>query len=785
MSSTFAPLAPTETPVPFEEGWAQIQTKALRVLERMMETDCMQEGGKLFDNKEYSAIYTTTYLMCTQQTPYNWSDLIYGRFIAFLEEYLRSYVLPALQSKEGTALLNEMVRRGDNHTTMTLWLKKFFLYLDRFHVDYNDLPKLDVTAATYFKQFVFDLVSPAVTSAILALVDQERNGNMVDRAGIAKAVKIYERMGMGGLDTYEEALEAPLLAKSREFYVAQAHLWLASDTTPTYLIKTERAIKDEAERVHHYLNAETEHKLLRVLEDVLLKEHETALITREGSGVLSMLENDRNEDLARVFRLFDRVKEGIQPVADIFQAHVTKLGMNIIAARRERVKEKKETNDDSEFIKDLLALHAKYLDLITSHMNSNNHFQKALKEAFTHVVNSESVGKYPTAELLASYSNRVLKKGGDLLNDDEVNTALDAIIQLFSYLVEKDIFSESYRNLLAKRLLTQTSANDDQERAMIGKLKIKCGTSFTTRMEGMITDLALSENSARQFETFYKNVRNDHGLSKVDVNVQQLTSGHWGGAVKMMCDDAILPHALAKIRDIYDDFFKVHFSGKKIAYCNGLGSVTLKGNFCRGTKSYDLKISTLQAVVLMAFNEVPEGGCLSFAELMARTNMTDVEVLKRIAHSLSCGKERVLKKIAAGSAAGGKGGDDAAGADAGAGAEGAAVKKSSDSIVRETDSFEFNDAYTSQKKAVTIPTPAFDEVTNTKKIDEDRTFAIEACIVRTMKMRKTLSNQQLHAEVLNQLSTFRPDLRLIKRRIESLIEREYLRRDGNNFEYQA
>lgn len=76
--------------------------------------------------------------------------------------------------------------------------------------------------------------------------------------------------------------------------------------------------------------------------------------------------------------------------------------------------------------------------------------------------------------------------------------------------------------------------------------------------------------------------------------------------------------------------------------------------------------------------------------------------------------------------------------------------------------------------------PLLDEGYNPKKVNEDRSIAIEAAIVRTMKARLTLSHQQLIVEVLSQLSFFKPDPKTIKRGIESLIDREYLTRDMNN-----
>ena len=83
---------------------------------------------------------------------------------------------------------------------------------------------------------------------------------------------------------------------------------------------------------------------------------------------------------------------------------------------------------------------------------------------------------------------------------------------------------------------------------------------------------------------------------------------------------------------------------------------------------------------------------------------------------------------------------------------------------------------------------SLDESHNVKRVEEDRTNAIEAAIVRIMKARKALAHQQLVAEVLTQLAFFRPDPKLIKRKIESLIDRDYLERDpesNNTYRYLA
>jgi len=74
-------------------------------------------------------------------------------------------------------------------------------------------------------------------------------------------------------------------------------------------------------------------------------------------------------------------------------------------------------------------------------------------------------------------------------------------------------------------------------------------------------------------------------------------------------------------------------------------------------------------------------------------------------------------------------------------------------------------------------------------VTENRKHAVEACIVRIMKARKTLNHQILVAEVSTQLMPFfPPDPRVIKKRIEDLIARDYLERDAektNVYHYLA
>lgn len=53
---------------------------------------------------------------------------------------------------------------------------------------------------------------------------------------------------------------------------------------------------------------------------------------------------------------------------------------------------------------------------------------------------------------------------------------------------------------LAKRLLLSKSASNDLEKSMVSKLKTECGSAFTSKLEGMFKDMALSTELMSQLK---------------------------------------------------------------------------------------------------------------------------------------------------------------------------------------------------------------------------------------------------------------------------------------------
>ncbi len=574
------------------------------------------------------------------------------------------------------------------------------------------------------------------TNAIIELIDQEREGNMIDKTIIKTNIELYENIGMGNLESYTSDFETPLLDRTREFYAKKREEWIVSDSTPEYLIKAEKVLTEEKNRVHDYLNPASEGKLLRVVEEEILEKVESVLLEKEGSGCRVLLANDKSEDLQRMFRLFSRLDNGLGPIASIVERFISDMGNEVVQQRQSRLESgEKDKNDDPAFVKALLALHEKYLGVIKTDFSGHSIFQKALKDAFVEFVN-HNVGNFTNAEFMSTYCDRILKSGGEKLSESEVEDNLEKVVQLFSYLTEKDLFAEIYRNQLAKRLLNGRSASNDAEKVMISKLKMQCGTHFTSKMEGMLSDLAVGADQKGEFDEQMK-LHN----SKIDFSVQVLTTGFW--PTYNSPNIAIAPE-MTKCLDIFKNWHDRRHQQRKLSWVFSLGNATVRAVY--GKKTYDLMVSTLQAVALNALNG---GKTMKYEDLKEVLNLEDT-VLKPVMHSLSCGKYKLVSKTP--------------------------VSKQ----IKAGDSFTANAKFTCNMRKIRIPMASLDASHNSKKVEEDRNHAIEASIVRTMKARKTLKHQQLQAEVLSQLAFFKPNPRVIKKRIESLIEREYLERSADD-----
>jgi hypothetical protein len=108
-------------------------------------------------------------------------------------------------------------------------------------------------------------------------------------------------------------------------------------------------------------------------------------------------------------------------------------------------------------------------------------------------------GSTKSPELLARYCDALLKKSAKNPDESEMEEALQAVMTIFKYIEDKDVFQKFYSKWLAKRLVHQTSASDDAEASMISKLKHACGYEYTSKLQRMFQDMSVSRDLNTKF----------------------------------------------------------------------------------------------------------------------------------------------------------------------------------------------------------------------------------------------------------------------------------------------
>ncbi|XP_070024395.1 cullin-1 isoform X2 [Nicotiana sylvestris] len=202
-------------PLSFVEGWPILQEEAIDKLIHLVEGNSSNQ----FNSEEYMRIYTTIYNMCDKNNRAGPEALkLYSQYKKTIEDYVSSKVLPSIQGKEDAILLQELLKRWNNHKTMTWWLLRFFYYLERCLIPKTRLPTIQETSYLVFYELVYGEMNDRVRDAVISLIDKEREGEQIDQALVKNVLNIYVEMDEDSMKYYAKDFEESMLNDTTIFY---------------------------------------------------------------------------------------------------------------------------------------------------------------------------------------------------------------------------------------------------------------------------------------------------------------------------------------------------------------------------------------------------------------------------------------------------------------------------------------------------------------------------------------------------------------------------------------
>ncbi|NXF39212.1 CUL4A protein, partial [Nyctibius bracteatus] len=657
---------------------------------------------------------------------YKVSATLYKQLRQVCEDHVKAQILqfreyPFLvhrnDSLDSLLFLKKINKCWQDHCRQMIMIRSIFLFLDRTYVLQNSmLPSIWDMGLELFRNHVISDKQVQNKTIDGILLLIERERN--GEAVDRSLLRSLLSMLSDLQQVYKESFEQRFLEETNCLYAAEGQRLMQEREVPEYLHHVNKRLEEEGDRVITYLDHSTQKPLIACVEKQLLGEHLSAILQK---GLDNLLDENRISDLTQTYQLFSRVKGGQQILLQHWSEYIKNFGTTIVV----------NPEKDKDMVQELLDFKDKVDHIIEVCFQKNEKFINLMKESFETFIN-----KRPNkpAELIAKYVDSKLRAGNKEATDEELERILDKIMIIFRFIHGKDVFEAFYKKDLAKRLLVGKSASVDAEKSMLSKLKHECGAAFTSKLEGMFKDMELSKDVMVQFKQYMQN-QSDPG--NIDLTVNILTMGYWPTYTPM---EVHLNSEMIKLQEVFKTFYLGKHSGRKLQWQTTLGHAVLKAEF----KEVSLLINHIKLFMLMF--------CSAFSHTL--NFFTEDSELRRTLQSLACGKARVL------------------------------IKNPKGKDVEDGDKFIFNGDFKHKLFRIKInqiqmKETVEEQVSTTERVFQDRQYQIDAAIVRIMKMRKTLGHNLLVSELYNQLK-FPVKPGDLKKRIESLIDRDYMERDKDN-----
>ncbi|KAI8661580.1 CULLIN-2 domain-containing protein [Fusarium keratoplasticum] len=694
-----------------------------------------------------------------------------------IEAHLQRIVYPRIGRNGGVSnldTLRSVLAEWKIWNGQTILIRSTFSFLDRTYLLRENLSSINDMAISQFRRMAFPSQALAYESShgsktiagMCELVEYDRRDNdQMDSALLKDSMMMLHVLGV-----YVKHFEPIFLQQSEVYFKEFGEAWSTSSLKDYIRVCKKLLHKENYRCIVYNLDSTTEKQLMDSAHAHLIDHYSDKLLN---SGNLAKLLSDREVDSMKA--LYDLLRlSGIQkkmktPWGDYIRA----TGAAIIGD--------KEHGD--EMVLRLLELRRSLDLMIRDAFDKDEDFLWGMREAFGKFMNDRKVsscwdtGTSKIGEMTAKYIDMLMRGGlkslpKELLSDAkdrataekqgqastgdedaELDRQLDQALELFRFIEGKDAFEAFYKKDLARRLLMGRSASQDAERNMLTKLRSECGSNFTHNLEQMFKDQEIAKDEIEAYKEWCQG--STERKSSLDLQVMILSAAAWPTYPDTRLN---LPDEVATQIERFDQYYKNKHTGRVLTWKHSLAHCAIKATFAKGTK--ELLVSAYQAVVLMMFNSLPNDGFLAYEQIATGTGLQGGD-LDRTLQSLACGKARVLTKHPKGRE------------------------------VKPTDTFTFNKSFTDPKYRVKINQIQLKETKEENKatherIAQDRRFETQAAIVRIMKSRKSMGHAELVAEVIN-LTKKRGSVEpaAIKKEIESLIEKDYIEREGNAYVYLA
>ena len=711
----------TET---FDSLWSELLDGIQTIL---IKSDCNDFSAlSLKDFTKLNGKATQILITKSMLTPQKLSERI--------EAVLRAYVKNKMNKifNQVTSLLTEISYFWRNYKSIIMkMLLKIFSYHEVVSKRIRSKESLKSVLLGIIQVDVFEQLKPQLLDEFLKMtllartdvVDFDVLKNFLDLLG---SMNLGERGGNGvsgvsGETFYDSEIEKVLIQQSQELYKSRFML----------LLNNRYELLDFLEEGLEVINKEVKvcEKFLPVQTVSLLKSELVKMIFYDnGKKVIeTKLETElENRNLKSLSLLYDVFKEdkknSIQNINFIYKHHVRKEFMKLIAQYEDsKAIDSEDLAYHSNYLEDFHIFYIYHLTLIQECFQNENLIRVSLNDVLDNIQLNNC--KYNNSYILSFYLDKIMNKES---LEFEVEIKIRKVVELFNSIPDKDIFLEGHRKLLVSRLVSNSFLSIELEKDLIQSFKVIGGDNYTSNLESIISDYIASSGFSQSF---------NQTINCSWLSIQLYDYDKWPKAFDASTSiPAMMKHIYSPLKDFYSSLnpnrhLRFDLSNTSAEIIHRHSSILF---CCNG----------VQALILLAFN-ICEGSLN----------------LKTLQNELGIEKQDLSWNLSI------------------------LVKKSVIVISNDGEKAMLNiDSINRSNNRIEILNEKIKYIIKDQKIDIDRSYAIEAAIVRVMKKTPKIMHGDLLSKLKSENMLFIIDNTTVKIKLENLIERGLIERSKVNTE---
>ncbi|XP_046919224.2 cullin 2 [Dermatophagoides farinae] len=764
-------------PVDFNAVWQTIRGTINKIL-------CLNYVSK----DEWGDRFHDIYKLCIAH-PESYSDRTYHETRKLLESHVKLIYASVIENPSNmNDLLHIYYEKWQIYQQAIEYLTLLYIYLNTQYVrkfrhgntelgddsrSNEKLMEINELGAHLWKMEMIMPLKDNLVQLLLQAINDDRCGKPQNHNVISSVINSFilmERFGNKNKPVlYRELFEEPFLMATSTYYSHEAKLLLQNNDCSNYLEKVLNIINVEKDRLYKLIPNESHQRVIEVVEKCMLGDY----LDFFQNECRLMVKNEVSRDLRNMYLLLKSIESGLKIMVDQVELHIKEKGLEVIKC----IINSKDDNHIQTFIEEILKVYYHYLHLIENIFSGDKIFMSALDRACTAIINYRENTKQPcrSPEILSRYCDNLLKKSAKNSSEKEMETKITEAIIIFKYISDKDIFQKCYSKMLAKRLIHSQCISMENEECMIQKIKSVCGYEFTSKLQRMFTDVKVCDDFMVGFQT---HLENSNIKLPMSFSAYILQACAWPFSQTPVSNFNI-PLIFEKAVHEFEHFYLNKFNGRKLNWIFNVSQGEVK--FLYTKKLYQITMNTFQIAIILLFENVDE---LSYEEIQQSTSLND-EQLQRHLQSFTD-----LKILLINSPSSPLSSSTSSSSSSSLSIQQAKQQQSTSESFPKSTRFLLNKNFASKRMKFKINVPPPKEIQQKEaeqqnaSVEEDRKMFLQAAIVRIMKTRKRLRHNALIEEVINQAKQrFNPNVPMIKKAIDSLIEKQYIDRYETSDEY--